>query len=258
MQSLSIVIVCKNEAGVIEKTLQSFNGLTDDIIVYDNGSTDATIEIAKQFNVQLYHGNWEGFGKTKRKANALAKYNWILSLDADEAIDDPLKQSLLQLTLADVKTVYDISFKNFLGDAYLKYGEWGGDHHIRLFNRTQVNWNDASVHEELVLPEGATIKKLPGYVLHKTVKSIADYQLKMESYAMLNAQKYFRQGKKASWLKCRLAPAFSFFKYYILKLGFLDGYAGYICAKMTACYTFLKYEKLRELRSEAGSNKSEV
>ena len=113
MQSFSVVIVCKNEADVIGSTLQSLQGLTDDIVVFDNGSTDATIEIAKKFNVQLHQGSWEGFGKTKKKATALAKYDWILSLDADEAIDEELKQTLLTIQLNNEKEVYEISLKIF-------------------------------------------------------------------------------------------------------------------------------------------------
>jgi glycosyltransferase involved in cell wall biosynthesis len=192
-----------------------------------------------------------GFGKTKNKANAFAKHDWILSLDADEAIDEDLKQSLLAFNQTDENTVYDISFKSFLGATALKHGEWGGDHHIRLFNKQRVQWDEAPVHEELILPEGTVIKKIKGCVLHYTMADMQDYVCKMGRYAMLNAEKYFRQGKKATWWKLRLSPGFTFFHYYILKLGFLDGHAGYICAKMTAYYTFLKYARLKELRDKS-------
>ncbi|MES1197989.1 MAG: glycosyltransferase family 2 protein [Chitinophagaceae bacterium] len=247
MQSLSVVIVCKNEADVIAGMLQSLQGLTDDIIVYDNGSNDATIETVKKFNAQVQQGSWEGFGKTKKKATALAKYDWVLSLDADEAIDKGLKESLLSLPLDNEKEVYELKFKNFLGNKEIKHGEWGGDKHIRLFNRKVVNWDDAQVHERLIIPKEVSIKKIKGFVLHKTVRDINEYSLKTVEYAMLNAEKYFQQGKKPSWLKLQLAPAFTFFNYYIIRLGFLDGYAGYVCAKMTARYTFLKYARLKEL-----------
>lgn len=249
MQAISVVIVCKNEANVIGSTLHSLEGLTDDILVYDNGSSDATLEIAKSFKVRIEKGNWEGFGKTKRTASALAKYNWILSLDADESIDEELKQSLLSLQLPGDKTVFDLRFKNFLGDKPLKYGEWGGDRHIRLFNRQQVNWDEAQVHERLILPPGINIRQLNGYVLHHTMKDLDEYAYKIVNYAMLNAEKYHLQGKKSSWFKTALAPGFNFLFYYLIKLGFLDGREGFVCAKMTAYYTFLKYSRLRELNS---------
>jgi len=247
LQPLSVVIICKNEVAIIGRTLQSLQGLTDDIVVYDNGSTDGTQSIVQQFNVQLHEGAWEGFGKTKGKATQLAKYDWILNLDADEAIDEELKQSLQQFAAADEKTVFDLRFKNYLGDQHLKYGEWGGDHHIRVYNRKWVQWDEAPVHENLLLPAEASVKRLKGFVLHQTMKDMEEYSRKMLHYAMLNAEKYKRQGKKASWFKLRLSPAFTFFNYYIIKLGFLDGHAGYICAKMTAWYTFLKYARLREI-----------
>lgn len=254
MQKLSIVIICKNSSGVIKKTLQSFAGLTDDIVVYDNGSTDGTPEIVKQVGANLYNGSWEGFGKTKNTANSLAKYNWILSLDADEAIDQKLKHSLLLLPCNDEKVVYSLSFKTFLGDKYLRYGEWAGDHHIRLFHRNDVKWNDAAVHEQLIIPAGMPVKKLNGYVLHHTAHSLQEYKIKMENYAALNAEKYFKQGKKIWRGKQWLSPAFSFLQHYVFRLGFLDGHAGYARARITARYTFLKYKKLKELRNNEKTN----
>ena len=101
MQQLSVVIVCKNGANVVGKTIESFSGLTDDVLVYDNGSTDGTQEIVRRTGAKLVEGTWEGFGRTKNKANALAKYDWIFSLDADDAIDEELKKNLLQENLVD-------------------------------------------------------------------------------------------------------------------------------------------------------------
>jgi hypothetical protein len=110
-----------------------------------------------------------------------------------------------------------------------------------------VSWDDATIHEQLILPKEVIVKKLKGYVLHQTAKDIHEYSSKVVRYAMLNAEKYYRQGKKVPWFKIRMAPVFTFINYYILKLGFLDGHAGYVCAKMTAHYTFLKYARLKEL-----------
>ncbi|MBK8953811.1 MAG: glycosyltransferase family 2 protein [Chitinophagaceae bacterium] len=252
MQYLSVVIVCKNAGTVIGNTLQSLQGLTDDIIVYDNGSTDDTIVTAERYSVRLYKGEWEGFGKTKRKANALAAYSWILSLDADEAVNEQLKESILQLSLDNDKLVYDISFNNYFGNRWLKYGEWGKDHHIRLFNKTVVNWNDAPVHEELVMPDNISVLKLNGAVRHRTAEGIGDFKKKMTAYASLNAEKYFKQGKKAAWSKKWLSSVFSFIQNYFLRLGFLDGMAGFQCAVISSKYTFNKYKKLEELWSREG------
>jgi glycosyltransferase involved in cell wall biosynthesis len=254
MFNFSVVIVCKNEEDIIGATLQSLQGLTDDIVVYDNGSTDKTIEIVTSCPVHLIQSGWEGFGKTKRRAAGFAKHEWILSLDADERPDDELKKTLSELIPANEKTVYTINFKNFLGSRWIRYGEWGRDKHIRLFNRNYVNWDDAEVHEQLVLPAGVKVKQLKGCILHETMKDETEYKKKMEQYALLNAEKYFRQGKKPLFIKQWLSPAFSFIQNYFLRLGFADGKDGLTCAKMTACYTYLKYKKLKELAGKFAAN----
>jgi glycosyltransferase involved in cell wall biosynthesis len=215
--------------------------------VYDNGSTDNTAAVVRQHDVQYHQGSWEGFGPTKNKANTLAKYDWILSIDADESISDELKNELLRWQPENDTIVYKLPFRNLLGNKILRHGDWGTDYHIRLFNRKTVRWNDADVHEELVLPVNVIIKEFKGFVLHRTWRNAAEYKNKMQRYAMLGAEKYFKQGKKAGWLKRKFSPAYSFFGSYILKLGFLDGSAGYQCAKMMAYYTRLKYSKLNEL-----------
>jgi len=247
MQKISVVIVCKNEEDEIGRCLASLHGLTDDIVVLDNGSTDNTKEIVQKEGVRLIEESWEGFGKTKNKATRLAKYDWVLNLDADESLDPGLKDALLSLTLLKEDVVYEMRFRNFLGDKYLRFGEWGGDKHIRLFNRRRVNWNEATVHEGLLVSADIKVKRLKGYVLHYTVKNEAEFADKMFTYASLSADKYAQQGKKSSWFKRKIAPLFAFVKYYVLKLGFLDGREGLICARMTSYYTSVKYARLLEL-----------
>ncbi len=252
MQQISVVIICRNEADEIGNTLSSLAGLTDDVVVYDNGSTDDTVNIARLGNAKVYMGEWKGFGPTKMEANRLAKYDWVLSLDADESIDEDLKKVLLSMKFGEEKIAYRLPFRNFLGSKPLRFGEWGNDSHIRLFNRQQVQWSNDAVHETLIFSESTKVKRLSGgFILHRTVKDLSDYTQKVVKYALLSAEKYYRNGKKASWFKIMLAPMFNFFNYYILKLGFLDGHAGYVCAKMTAHYTFLKYSRLRELYGQA-------
>jgi glycosyltransferase involved in cell wall biosynthesis len=247
MQELSIVVICKNNAEVIETPLKSFIGITDDIFVYDNGSTDNTQAIIKKYGANLFEGKWEGHGKTKNIANTMAKYDWILSLDSDEAIDEELKNNLLQMDLSDPEKVYQIKFKNFLGKKLLRYGEWGGDKHVRLFNRKKVSWDLADPHNSLILPPGAEKIMIPGFVLHQTAATTKEYEMKLRSYANLIAKRSFAEGKKSSFAKIYLSGVFSFIKNYFLKLGFLDGRKGFDCARINALYTFLKYKKLKEL-----------
>src|SRR5689334_17292458 len=118
MQKISAVIVCKNEEETIGACIASLHALTDDIVVLDNGSTDNTKQIVCKTGARLVESEWEGFGKTKRKAVALAKYDWVICLDADETIDEELKNNILQLSLANEMEVFEMKYKNFLGDKW--------------------------------------------------------------------------------------------------------------------------------------------
>ena len=251
-EEFSVVIVCKNEVNILPRVLASVLPLTDDIVVYDNGSTDGTIEAVEQFPVRLIKGEWLGYGRTKKKAVEEAKYDWILSLDADEVVDNELQNAIKTLSFQD-NQVYNLKFKNFLGTKYLKWGEWGRDKHIRLFNRKAVQWNEADIHEELMIPRGFKVVTLKGYICHYTMKDIAEFSHKVVRYALLNAEKYYNNGKRASWLKLYISPGFTFTKYYLLQLGFLDGWQGFTAAYMTAYYTFLKYARLKELEETSNS-----
>ena len=227
--------------------MQSLQAVTNDIVIVDSGSTDDTVKIARQFNANVIETNWAGYGINKNKGIDAAKHDWILSLDADEAIDATLQQSLLQLTLTDDRKVFDIRFKNFFCNKWIRFGEWGFDTHIRLFNRKKVKWNNAAVHENLLFPDDVKIIRLKGNILHYTVQDQQEYFAKMDNYAMMNAEKYFGAGKKFSFFKQYFSPAFAFLQHYIFRLGFLDGREGFIIAKTTARYTFLKYSYLNSM-----------
>ena len=247
MQPLSVVIVCKNEADVIAKTLESVKDLTDDIVVYDNGSTDGTLELVTGYGACLHRGCWEGFGDTKRKAVQLAKYSWILALDADEVVSGKLLNSLLQVSLNDENKVYEVNYKLFFKNRALRFGAWSGEKFTPLFNRKVVNWDNAIVHEKLIIPHWVKKERLRGDILHYSIRCVEAYIRKRTYYAILCAQKYFSQGRQSSFIKIYLAAGFAFFKGYVLKLGFLDGWAGFFCAKVTSYYTFIKYARLLEL-----------
>ncbi len=251
MPQISVVIICKNEAQNIGNTLNSFQGITDDIIVYDNGSEDGTQQIVKDFGANLVESSWEGFGKTKNKAIALAKYDWIFCPDADEAIDEAAKKELGNINFSDETIVYQFRFKNFFSEKWIRFGEWGKDKHIRLFNRKKNKWSEDAVHEQLLLPYYIKSVLLKGFILHHTAKNVNEYEIKMRKYAKLGAEKYFRQGKKVSWLKIISSPCFSFIKNYVFKFGFLDGKEGFACAWLSALYTFLKYKELNQLTNKS-------
>jgi glycosyltransferase involved in cell wall biosynthesis len=245
-QKISVVLICKNESHIIGKTLAAALPIADEIIVYDTGSTDETVSIARSFNARVIEGEWEGYGTSKQKAIKAATHDWILNIDSDEVLDEQLQQSILQCDLADTKVAYKIKFKNFIGRRYLKWGEFGFDHHIRLFHRQHVNWSNGKIHEQLLVPEDVDVQRLKGHILHFTMKDTEEFVKKSVHYGLLNALEYYKKGRKATWIKQYLAPTAIFIKYYILRLGILDGWTGFFAARMSALYTYIKYTRLRE------------
>ena len=249
---LSIVIITKNEAHIIGNTLRSLQGVSDDIIIVDSGSTDDTVAICKKFNATVIETTWNGYGPNKNKGINTAKNDWILSLDADEAIDEVLKEEILKLKPENENVVYKLTYRNFFCGKRIRFGVWAGDEHIRIFNRKKIKWDEAEVHEDLVLPANVKVQSLKGKVLHYTVNNITEYSDKTIAYARANAKKYYGRGKKTGFIKLYLAPAFNFLQHYIFRLGFLDGWEGYLICKTNAWYTFMKYVFLRELNKKGG------
>lgn len=248
MKPLSVVIICRNEEKIIGHTIQSVKDITDDIVCVDNGSTDNTASVIKQNGARLEETNWEGFGKTRNKALQYAKYDWILMLDADEPVDDVLKQSIINENFSNPLLVYKIFRQNYFAGRRVKFGEWGRkESHVRLFHRRFTQWEEVDVHEKVVLPPGVKPKSLKGHILHYTAEDIKDYESKMTKYALLSARKYYLYGKKSNFLKIYASPVFSFVSNYIFRLGFLDGTKGFLVARTNAFYTYLKYVILRKM-----------
>jgi glycosyltransferase involved in cell wall biosynthesis len=249
MVPVSIVIITKNEADIIASCIEKSRQVTDDIVIIDNGSTDGTLAIAGNYGCQIYKMPWAGYGANKNIGIGAAKYNWILSIDADEVPDEELVKSIHKIEFADANTVYDIKFRSYFGKKPINFGSWGRDHHIRLFNRETVKWSETLVHETLLLPENVQVKKIGGRLHHYSVKDVEEYESKGAYYAKLSAKKYFKAGKKASAVKLYLSPLFGFIKNYIICLGFLDGREGWLIAKTTVRNTKRKYQFLSKMEN---------
>ncbi|MDB5134097.1 MAG: glycosyltransferase family 2 protein [Mucilaginibacter sp.] len=245
MVPVSIVIITKNEAEVIASCINAAKLISDDIIVIDNDSIDETREIAYKNGCNVYRENWDGYGANKNKGIAVAKYNWILSIDADEVPDEELVRALHNVKFNNPEIVYDIRFKSYYGQKLIRFGAWGRDHHVRLFNRKLVKWSETPVHETLILPATIVTKRLNGYLQHYSVKDNNDFLNKTIHYAKLSASKYLASGKKATPVKLYVAPLFHFIKNYIVFLGFMDGREGLNIAKMISKHTRIKYRLLK-------------
>lgn len=250
MQPISVVIITKNAAHVLAATLQSVQQLTDNIIMCDTGSNDATIPIAKKNGAKVMEEKWRGHGLTKNIANEQADYDWILQIDADEIVDKLLLETLLNLDLSNDKIIYTVRRKNYFAEKLIRFGQWRHDEPLRLFNRNHAIWNEDAVHERLIYEDGCEIKKLRGSLLHKTVQSPEQYRAKMQIYAEKSGEQYFRNGVKGAWYKIMFSPVFNFLNNYFLRLGILDGREGFIIAATTASYTKTKYKTLQRLQRQ--------
>ena len=247
MRQISVVMVAKNERHIIGETLKSLHGFTDDIVVADTGSTDGTPGLAASLGARVESLTWEGFGKTKNRALALAKYDWVLFLDADEAIDGTLLNFLREFPLQDVQTVYKLRFKNYIGKKLIRYGEWGSECKIKLFHRSVAKWDITEVHEKVLTARDVKEKVADGYILHYQMNTLKEYAEKMNRYAELVAHKYYQDGKKANGFKLYLYPSYQFLNNYIFRLGILDGRLGFVTSFFSSYYAFLKYHRLKEL-----------
>jgi glycosyltransferase involved in cell wall biosynthesis len=247
IDNISAVVLAKNNETTIKNTLESLKEF-DDVIVYDNGSTDNTMAIAKEFsNVNLIQGEFKGFGWSKNKAASYAKHDWILIVDSDEVIDAQLLRSL-QTKKLDEQTVYILNFRAFYKNIEVKHCGWNNQKIKRLYNRTVTHYNDNDVHEDIITEELRS-ELLEGNVEHYSYQSIEQFLNKANTYSTLFAKN--NAGKKqSSPTKAFLNGAYSFVKTYFFKQGFRDGYVGLVIAYSHMVTNFYKYIKLYEYNKE--------
>lgn len=250
MVKISVVIITFNEEKNIKRCIDSVREIADEIVVADSFSTDKTEAICLAEGVKFYKHPFEGYVKSKNYANSKASFNHILSIDADEALSEALKNSILEMKSNwDHDAYYMNRLTNYCGK-WIRHGGWYPDRKVRLFDSAKGCWNEALVHEKIVLKKNATVGFLQGDLLHYSYNSIAGHTKQAGKYASLGARELFEKGKKSSIFKLILNPCIKFCKDYFFRLGFLDGYYGYVIARISARATFLKYSELRYLHKK--------
>jgi glycosyltransferase involved in cell wall biosynthesis len=247
MESLSAVIITFNEEKNIERCLKSLQNVADEIIVVDSFSTDQTEAICQSFNVKFHKMEWEGYAKTKNKAQALASSEYVISIDADECLDEQLIREISQLKKNGFKGVYSMNrLTNYCG-SWVYHCGWNPDWKIRIYPKSRVKWNDAIVHEELIIPNDLIMYQLNGRLHHYSYFSTNQHRSKADQYSKLTAIKYAEQGKKCYFFTPFLSAFSRFLSMYIFKLGFLDGKAGWNISRISAESNAYKYRELRRL-----------
>jgi glycosyltransferase involved in cell wall biosynthesis len=245
---LSVAIIARNAASQLDACLASV-AFADEIVVVDSGSTDGTVELAARRGARVIAKEWLGFGPQKQFAVASASHDWMLCLDADERVSDTLRESILDELKAPRGLVYAMPRCNrFLG-RWLRHGEGYPDWSVRLFHRAHARWSDDAVHEKIVT--GQPVVRLHGDLLHDSAETLEKYLDKQNRYTTLQAELLRSAGRRASVAQLLLSPALRFVKFYLVRLGFLDGVPGLVHIAIGCMNTFNKYAKLKALEREA-------
>ena len=248
MTPLSAVIITLNEADNIGRCLQSLASVTDEIIVVDSFSTDKTEAICKEHGVRFIQREWAGYSDSKNWANAQATHQYILSIDADEEVDDALKNAILEARKTGLKGAYMLNRKTNYCGSWVRFGGWYPDRKVRIFDRREGKWEGEFVHETLTIDANISIQQLPGHLNHYSYHTLADHHERAVRYATLHAKKMHSVGKTAGKTRAYLSAFWKFVQTYFLKLGVLDGWAGWHIARLSAKAVYLKYQKLIELQ----------
>ncbi len=244
MPKISAVVITLNEEKNIERCLRSLD-FVDEIIVMDSHSTDETPEIAKKFGAKIFEVDWEGFGKTKELARQKASCSWVLSIDADEEITPKLKEEILQAVKNNFYAGYFITRKsNFLGK-WIGHSGWYPDYVLRLFQKESGKFDDSLVHEQVRVQGEMGYLKNP--LQHYTYPNLKHYFNKLRRYTSLSAQQLHQRKVRAYPWDLIFRPPATFIKMYLIKLGFLDGWQGFVLAVLSSYQVLLKYLKLMAL-----------
>lgn len=246
MPTLTAILITRNEEANLEDCLASLDGLATQIVVVDTQSTDRTLVIAQRYGALISSPpDWPGFGPQKNRALDLASEDWVLSLDADERLTPELRAEIKGVLDKPQTDCYAIPRLSWYCGRFMRHSGWTPDYVDRLFKRGSARFSTDLVHERLI-PKGPVLR-LKNQMLHYSFMNLAQVQEKMERYSTASAQQAFARGKTASPLKAILHGAWSFFRTYILRAGFLDGPQGFSLALANAKGSYLRYIKLWRL-----------
>ena len=249
---ISVSIVAKNEGKNLARLLASVAGWVREIVVLLNNTTDDSEAIALSYGAQVVHLPWQGFRDTKNAALALCNQDWVLSLDADEEVSAALKQDILSFFAGSGPTQFAgarFPRKVWLINRWITHGDWYPDLSLRLFRRDSAKWGgDAHVHEKIEIT--GPVATLKGDLHHYTMPSIYQYINKIPYFTDLALKQHIEKGRSFTILSTLFRSFWRFFRAYVVRRGFLDGYPGFIIAVFTSFSTFVRYTRLYEHLNE--------
>jgi len=245
---ISVCIIAGNEAARIRRALESVSGWSGEIIVVINDDVaDDTDKIAESFGAKVFLETWKGYVAQKNSACVKAAQEWILSLDADEAVSTELREEILKLFAAPEKlkpfAAFSFPRRTLFCGRWIRHGDWYPDQQTRLWRRGHARWSGENVHERLEVD--GTAGRMRSDLLHDTAETIDRQIAKISSYSEAFLKDARASGRKAGWFDMAARPAWRFARSYFFRLGFLDGWQGVYIAWMTAFYTATRYAKIR-------------
>ncbi|HTJ13935.1 MAG TPA: glycosyltransferase family 2 protein [Dinghuibacter sp.] len=246
MLKLSVVIITYNEERNIGRCIDSVQAVADEVVILDSHSQDRTTAIASEKGAVVYEQPFAGYTEQKNAALDLATHPLVLSLDADEAIDERLVASITEVKNNAIADGYTMNRCTSYCGRFIRHGSWYPDRKLRLFDKRKARWTGEKIHEKVEI--AGTTGHLKGDILHYSYDRLDEHVSQNNKFSTLSAEAYFAKGKKSSWTKMLLNPFWAFFQGYILRAGFLDGFLGLVIAANVAHLTFMKYYKLYALQ----------
>ena len=250
---LSVVIITLNEEKNIRRCIGSVQDVADEIVVIDSLSTDATKNICLELRVKFIEHPFVGHIEQKNYALSQATYNHVLSLDADEALDEPLRKEIKKVKENWQADAYKFNRLTNYGGQWVRHCGWYPNRHLRLLDRRKGAWAGVNPHDKICMYENTSIRRIAGDLLHYSYDSVSDHIQQTEKFTSIAAKAYFSSGKKGGLSHIFLRPPWQFFRDYFLRAGFLDGRKGFIICVINSLSVFLKYVKLWELVSKSRS-----
>lgn len=255
MQQLSVSIITFNEERNIARCLDSIKDIANEIVVVDSNSTDNTENICKQYGVKFIKQAFLGYIEQKNFALEKCKYQYVLSLDADECLSNELIQSIKKIKqngfVADAYTMNRLS--NFCGK-WIKHGTWYPDTKLRILNTKKGKWGGTNPHDKLEMEANCSTAFLKGDIHHYSYYTIEEVITQQNKFTTIQAKAMYAKGKRSNWFKLVANPFVAFISGYIFKLGFLDGADGFFIASTVSYNTMLKYYKLLRLQQTSSFN----
>ncbi|MFQ5994997.1 MAG: glycosyltransferase family 2 protein [Acidiferrobacterales bacterium] len=244
MSTISTVLIVKNEGEQIIDCLKTVKW-ADEIVVMDSGSTDDTIEKARELNARTFvNADWQGYGIQRQRAQQQATSDWVFMIDADERVTDKLREEIRRAAKAnDQSKVYAVPRLSYCFGRYIRHGGWYPDYVVRLYPRCKAQYGPEQVHEKLH-NNGLAVVRLKGDLLHFTYRDLEHYLVKSAGYAAAWGRARAQQGRRATLWQGFLHGVGCFLRMYVVRAGFLDGKAGLLLALLSAHSTFAKYADL--------------